>query len=84
MECEYLTVEHFYKYIYANQLALSKGLNLGTLQHFCKSKTEKGTYSHRIKGRISVGSFAIFTMSQTRIYMGQTISVDGVLAPPPS
>lgn len=44
----------------------------------------KRAYSHKIKGLDSLGSFAISTMSHTRIYMGHTISVDGVLDPPPS
>ena len=42
------------------------------------------TYSHNINGRDSFLSSAILTMSQIRIYIGQTISVESVLEPPPS
>lgn len=42
------------------------------------------TYSQSIKGRVSLGSLAILTMSHTRMYIGQTISVEEVLDPPPS
>jgi hypothetical protein len=44
----------------------------------------KLAYSQRIRGLVSDGSFAILIISQTRIYMGHTISVDDVLEPPPS
>jgi len=44
----------------------------------------KLAYSQRIRGLVSDGSFAILIISQTRIYIGHTISVDDVLEPPPS
>ena len=41
------------------------------------------SYSHNIRGRVSSESFVILTMSQTRMYTGQTMSVDELLDPPP-
>lgn len=42
-------------------------------------KKKRVTYSHNIKGRGSVGSFAIFTMSWTRIYMGHIMNYDSCI-----
>lgn len=42
------------------------------------------SYSHMMTGRFSFLSFAILTMSNTRVYIGQTTSVTDVRAKPPS
>jgi hypothetical protein len=75
--CEYLESKEERKsfFNHANNTKTVKGS-----QHVRK----KEAYSQRIKGLVSDGSFAILTISQTRIYMGHTISVDDVLEPPPS